>query len=700
MSSFSSSQTSAGQASANNGSQSSGRARSNDGSLDSLVDDDDVVILDEEEAKIESAFRTMEDNLTHGRRFVIPQIVIPDDDEDEENEDDTIRSEVAEVIDLTGIDDEPIAQPTLPAGPPSRNPPIDPEALTDLILGNNAIVDGTVVEMHMREDLYRAEFLLVQQVYRTESGVMVRGLPLTRTRNIQGQLPRKRNELVLILMIDADDERPDQEQASIEITADEVLRQRTCAFTNANFPTWRYPIGFYNSVEEIQERGMLACRWKYRRVYANATMRKMGKAPAEFAVEHLNPTEVLKEKYRQDELYRLNVWRGGKIRGGAYNPSNPYDNALVANLDDDSQDDQSWIQIQPGQRYSFGDMFCGAGGASCGAEMGGMAIRMGVDHAVWACKTYSHVNPKVNVFQTDMFDFIAMDRDTNNIRVDVLHLSPPCQYWSPAHTVAGINDEANIAILFSCHELIKKLRPRVFTLEQTFGILLPRYEHYFNALVNGFTQYSYSVRWTCVNLTQWGCPSRRIRLIMIGSCPGEALPPFPAPTHSKEPVPGDGTRPLVTVKEMLLKIPRAAETYDELHNPTVLATTRPMAKEPWDPKIPLSRTITCNGGVGNYHYSGKRGFTLRELATLQGFPVDYAFQGGYLKKQIGNAFPPPAVKTLYQHIRKWLEKQDRVIIPPNEQCLLDMGGEEVVEIDDRYDDIPGSSIDKPWVLED
>ncbi|KAH9901736.1 hypothetical protein F4778DRAFT_781625 [Xylariomycetidae sp. FL2044] len=52
-----------------------------------------------------------------------------------------------------------------------------------------------------------------------------------------------------------------------------------------------------------------------------------------------------------------------------------------------------------------------------------------------------------------MFDFIAMDRDTDNVRVDVLHLSPPCQYWSPALTVAGVNDEANIAILFSCHEL-------------------------------------------------------------------------------------------------------------------------------------------------------------------------------------------------------------------------------------------------------
>ncbi|KAH9901741.1 hypothetical protein F4778DRAFT_781635 [Xylariomycetidae sp. FL2044] len=72
-------------------------------------------------------------------------------------------------------------------------------------------------------------------------------------------------------------------------------------------------------------------------------MQKMGKAPTKFAVKHLNPTEVLKEKYRQDELYRLNVWRAGKIRGGAYNPSNSYDNVLVANLDEDSQDDQSWI---------------------------------------------------------------------------------------------------------------------------------------------------------------------------------------------------------------------------------------------------------------------------------------------------------------------------------------------------------------------
>ncbi|KAH9901735.1 hypothetical protein F4778DRAFT_123823 [Xylariomycetidae sp. FL2044] len=37
------------------------------------------------------------------------------------------------------------------------------------------------------------------------------------------------------------------------------------------------------------------------------------------------------------------------------------------------------------------------------------------DHAVWACRAYSHVNPKVNVFQTDMLDFIPMDRNIGNV---------------------------------------------------------------------------------------------------------------------------------------------------------------------------------------------------------------------------------------------------------------------------------------------
>jgi DNA (cytosine-5)-methyltransferase 1 len=55
-------------------------------------------------------------------------------------------------------------------------------------------------------------------------------------------------------------------------------------------------------------------------------------------------------------------------------------------------------------------------------------------------------------------------------KVDVLHLSPPCQVFSFAHTVDGKDDEMNTATFFAVVELVKRTRPRVVTLENTSGL--------------------------------------------------------------------------------------------------------------------------------------------------------------------------------------------------------------------------------------
>ncbi|ORY61653.1 S-adenosyl-L-methionine-dependent methyltransferase [Pseudomassariella vexata] len=244
-----------------------------------------------------------------------------------------------------------------------------------------------------------------------------------------------------------------------------------------------------------------------------------------------------------------------------------------------------------------------------------------------------------------------------------------------------------MSVLFSCHELIKTIRPRIFTLEQTFGIMHNRFEVYLNALIYSFTQYGYSIRWKAVFLWNWGLPAKRQRLIMIGSCPGEPLPPFPPSTHVEDPQPGDGTKPFVTVAQALSKISvplRAVRANrDPLHDLDSVKWLN-VPQPPWSPHVPLSRTITCSGGVGNYHFLGYRDFTRREYATLQGFPVKYPFKQNGAKKQIGNAFPPCVVKVLMMHIRQWLEHVDQV--QPNGEIdeMRWESAEDVIVIPDDY----------------
>lgn len=151
-----------------------------------------------------------------------------------------------------------------------------------------------------------------------------------------------------------------------------------------------------------------------------------------------------------------------------------------------------------------------------------------------------------------------------------------------------------------------------------------------------------------VELVQYGLPQNRKRLIIMGAAPGEQLPPWPLPTH------GIGRKPLVTEAMAIGRLPRNVTLHDVQNARRVFGEARV-------PNVPLSRTIVCSGAQGLIHYGGERDYTLREFATLQGFPLNHEFVGTRtdIKKQIGNAYPASVAKVFFESIRKFLEQQDR-----------------------------------------
>ncbi|KAI8945327.1 S-adenosyl-L-methionine-dependent methyltransferase [Xylaria longipes] len=642
---------------------------------------------DAEETTIEAESAAIEERLRNlPERF--RQGPIPfghsDDTEEEPNEDEVIPA-LADVIDLTG--DAPVIQQRSQTQT-VRNSSVPLNAAIEHYKFNGVKLEpGSTVEIRVLEQpqLFKASFLHIKHIINTPDGIKLRGIALTRLKNLRGRLPRLRNEVAMILHVDSDDKRTDEVQAAIEVPITDVINIRNCHFTNADFPMHRTVIGIHDTPADLQQQGVLMCRWRCIFKYRDSVTRidhinqtRKNAAPLEYIVQHLNTKQVSKKRFKVPEISRFNRWRGGKVRGGEHDPEsgNGSVRGPVVQLDGEEDPELVLIEKKPGQRYTFGDMFCGAGGASCGAQKAGFHVKVACDHHSGACKTYTEAFPDAQLYMMDIFEFIISEY--TKTRVDVLHLSPPCQFWSPAHTCAGVNDDANIAALFSCHELIRKLRPRLFTLEQTFGILHPQFEYYFNALVNGFTENNYSVRWKIVDLVDWGSPATRKRLIMIGSCPGEDLPPFPEATHVAPGVNKKEKKPYVTVQKMLARIPRGASQYDDMHQPQDMVRKR---LPRWDPDVTLRRCITTNGGYGNYHPNGRRDFTLREYATLQTFPVDYPFQYPDKKKQIGNAFPPQVVKVLYTHLRKWLDKQDCVYAIENEPIDSDDPDIEILDLE-------------------
>lgn len=91
-------------------------------------------------------------------------------------------------------------------------------------------------------------------------------------------------------------------------------------------------------------------------------------------------------------------------------------------------------------RYTFGDGYCGGGGSSRGAAMAGLEIRLGVDQDVNCALSYAQ-NFSDAAINASVDQFCQLRHDDH--LVDVLHLSPPCQPYSGAHTWEGKDDEMN-----------------------------------------------------------------------------------------------------------------------------------------------------------------------------------------------------------------------------------------------------------------
>ena len=165
------------------------------------------------------------------------------------------------------------------------------------------------------------------------------------------------------------------------------------------------------------------------------------------------------------------------------------------------------------QRYTFGDCFSGAGGMSRGAVSAGLRVNWAFDFNLAACQTFA-----MNFFGTPIYNVWAnqFSDAKGDHKVDICHLSPPCQFFSDAHTVQGKDDDMNTASLFAIFNLLEKAKPRIVTLEQTSG-LIRRHPIFFNAVINMFTSRGFSVRWKVMNCADFGLPQRRTRLFIIAS---------------------------------------------------------------------------------------------------------------------------------------------------------------------------------------
>jgi DNA (cytosine-5)-methyltransferase 1 len=136
--------------------------------------------------------------------------------------------------------------------------------------------------------------------------------------------------------------------------------------------------------------------------------------------------------------------------------------------------------------------------------------------------------------------------------------------------------------------------------------------------------------------------------------PGEKLPRFPEETHGEA---GSGLRPFVKIRDVIYNIPAHA-----CHQNMISGTRNPQSLTPFSDDS-FAKCITTSGGQLNHHPSGERKYSVRELACLQGFPIEHVFSMdgiGVATKQVGNAVPPPLGKIMFETIIKSLKETDGI----------------------------------------
>jgi DNA (cytosine-5)-methyltransferase 1 len=433
---------------------------------------------------------------------------------------------------------------------PRRNVPLGPDFVIidvykwqsiDLRAGKTVeLVDGT--------------FLLIKSISQhrqVNSIVKLRGHRVIRIHGsnlLHGKLPSRLNELAFIYDLDRDDERDVYKQNIHEVFMIEVKRVRKLYCTNRLFQAedeLRFQsvsrMDFASLKEKkqwVRDHEVLVSRWVLIREYDNAYMRFLDnsrhqtyKTCRRYVLRPLLQTECTPGYFEPSSVQRLN-FRGETIFGGSakkvipeFEEINP--DQFHGRFQNMHLDDLETIYTVADACRSHLSHFCltstntntvcGAGGASGGAVKAGLRPVLAFDCWDIACTTFKGMFPDVDLHQLTVDQFIALN-DHHDFKTDILHLSTPCVTFSPMNPKANPEEDYDKHDTILCAgDLLKKIKPRMVTCEQTFGLMHNKWRLQLNKFISQFTDHGYAISWQVPELQRLGLPQKRTRLIMVAS---------------------------------------------------------------------------------------------------------------------------------------------------------------------------------------
>lgn len=307
-------------------------------------------------------------------------------------------------------------------------------------------------------------------------------------------------------------------------------------------------------------------------------------------------------------------------------------------------------------------LFAGAGGMDLGFEKAGFTVAVANEFDPEICPTYRKNHAHTKLIEGDVRKIVDGD-----LPDDVVGLigGPPCQSWSEAGSLGGINDPRG-QLFFDYIRILKSKKPLFFVAENVSGMLAERNAEAVKNILKLFDEAGYDVQYKLLNSNDYHVPQIRERVFYVGFRKDLEIKDFKYPEPQKE--------PRLTMRDAIWDLKDTAvpanpknkhradlailnheyftgnystifmsrnrvKAWDEPAF-TVQASGRQCQLHPQAPKMEKHGPNDMRFVAGKeYLY---RRLTVRECARIQGFPDDFEFlytdvNMGY--KMIGNAVP-------------------------------------------------------------
>lgn len=308
-------------------------------------------------------------------------------------------------------------------------------------------------------------------------------------------------------------------------------------------------------------------------------------------------------------------------------------------------------------------LFSGCGGLDLGFEKAGFNVVVAneFDKNIW--ETFKVNHPNTKLIEGDIRNIKEENLPDN---VDGIIGGPPCQSWSEAGSLKGIDDDRG-KLFYEYIRILKNKQPKFFLAENVSGMLADRHSEAVNNILQMFKECGYNVSLTLVNAKNYGVAQERKRVFYIGFRSDLNID-FVFPKGSTE---DDNKK--ITLRDIIwdLKDSAVPALEKNQHNPdainnneyftgsyspifmsrnrvknwdeqafTVQASGRQCQLHPQAPKMVKVDKNDCRFVKGKEHLY--RRMTIREIARIQGFPDSFKFiyqNTNDAYKMIGNAVP-------------------------------------------------------------